>query len=169
MFPNENTIGQKEGAESAEEGVAVEGAAALEVGRIGEDQVEGSGGRSLQVGGHFALEDFALEVAMGEVVADALGGFGVVLDEKGGGGAAAEGLNAEGAGAGVEVEDAGAGDALSEAGEDDLADAVLGGAEGVAFGGLEVEAAGGTGNDAQRHEKVCKKHGKSTCFYESGE
>ncbi len=87
------------------------------------------------------------ETGLFQVFGDGFAGGGVGFDEVGGGGAAAEGLEAEGARAGEEVEDARAGDEIAEGGEERLAHPVGGGA-GEGSGDLERDAARAAGDDA---------------------
>lgn len=85
-------------------------------------------GIHLQDGGAFAdLQGF-------EIVADEFGGGGVILNEQHVFGAAAQGLDADRAGAGEKIEEAGARDSGGENVEEGFAEPVAGGAE---LGGVE--------------------------------
>ena len=108
--------------------------------RIDEGEIEWRVG-GLVAGGEFfegaesiEREDlgFGLDFKRGEIAADQGGGGGVIFDEYGLCGAAAEGFDADGTGAGEDVEEARAGDFGGEDIEESFAQAVAGGAEGVA-------------------------------------
>lgn len=80
-----------------------------EVGRVGEDEVEGGhGGEQANGGGQGSADDGGAteEVESADVVVDGFEGRAVALDEGCVGGAAGDGFEAEGTGAGEEVEDA---------------------------------------------------------------
>jgi len=83
----------------------------------------------------------------GEVGAQRGEGGGGVLGEPDVGGAAAEGLDADCAGAGVEIEETAIGDARGEDVEEGLAEAVAGGAGGGAPWGDELAGAMGSGDN----------------------
>jgi hypothetical protein len=160
MFEHEQPVGREQGAID-EGGEGAGGRAALDeiVGRVDEDQVEcvegdDLGGAALDGGGDEAAAGGDAEG--GDVLRDGVLRLAAALDEDRRGGAAREGLEPQRAGAGVEIEHAGVGDDFGEAGEDNLAYAVLRGAQGVALGRLEVKATGGTGDDAERHGGVSR-------------
>jgi len=128
------------------------------IGRIDESEIEGSVGRLVASGEFFERAEgverkdlgFGLDFERGEVAADQCGGGGMIFDEDSLGGAAAEGFDADGAGAGEYVEEAGAGYFGSEDIEESFAEAVAGGAQGVALEGFEDAAAIFTGDYAHR-------------------
>lgn len=72
----------------------------------------------------------------------------MIFDEDGFGGAAAEGFDADGAGAGEDVEEARACDGGAEDVEEGFAQAVTGGTKGRAFEALQDTAAIFAGDDA---------------------
>jgi hypothetical protein len=125
----------------------------LAEGGVGEYEVEAEvGGEELVEGGEDVLgaefEVLGGEAGGVEVLADEGGVARGDLDGDDGLGAAAEGLEAEGAGAGEQLEDAGVGDAWGEAVEEGLFDEVRGGADGESFWDLENPAAGDAADDA---------------------
>lgn len=103
------------------------------VGRVGENEIElVAGGGELDESGEDVLhadgENFRTVADALGVAADEVGVAVGFLNADGGLAAAAEGLEAEGAGAAEQLEDAGAEDAFAEAVEDGLLDAVGSGA-----------------------------------------
>ncbi len=103
---------------------------------------KGAVGIHLQDGGAFAdFQGF-------EIVADELGGGCVIFDEEDALRAAAEGFNADGAGAGEEVEEVGAWDSGGENVEEGFAEAVARGAEVGRIEGFELTRAVSAGDDA---------------------
>ena len=86
----------------------------------------------------------------GEIGTESFQGRDGVLAEEDMGGAAAEGFDADGAGAGVKVEEAAAGEAWGEDVEEGFAEAIAGGAGGVAGRAGEEAGAIGAGDDAHR-------------------
>lgn len=99
------------------------------------------------------MPDVSLQMAMGQVVPDALDRFLVLLDKGCRDRTPAQRLDAEGTRARVEIKYASVGHKLGEAGEDHLPDAVLRGAQGVALRRFEVKAAGSAGDDAEGHRE----------------
>ena len=139
-------LGDYEAALAEERGGAeeAEGAVVLNffgVGGIDEDEIEWC------VGGFVAGGEFfegaegvegedkgsGLDFEGCEIAPDESGGGSVVFDEDDFDGAAAYGFDADGAGAGEDVEEARAGDVGAEDVEEGFAEAVAGGAEGVAL------------------------------------
>ncbi len=127
------------------------------VGRVDEDEVgrgvlgrgapgEGVAGDELEIAG-LAAGAFGDD---GDVLAEAGGGLGVLLDEDAACGAAAPGFEAVAATAGEEIGEAGVEDAGAEGGEDCLAHAVGGGAHGVAFGHRQDRPARCSAADSHR-------------------
>jgi hypothetical protein len=141
------------GAEEAEDAVVLR---FFGVGRVDEDEIEWGVGRFVLVGdfleGAEGVEGEDLGSAGDcegfEVAANQDSGGGVVFDEDDFEGAAAEGFDANGAGAGEDIEKAGARDVGAEDVEEGFAKAVAGGAEGVALEGFEDAAAIFAGDDA---------------------
>jgi hypothetical protein len=126
------------------------------VGRVYESEIEWGVGRFVLVGdfleGAEGVEGEDLRAAGDcegcEVATNQDSGGGVVFDEDDFEGAAAEGFDADGAGAGEDVEEARAGDVGAEDVEEGFAKAVAGGAEGVALEGFEDAATVFAGDDA---------------------
>ena len=126
------------------------------VGRIEENDVERSAcgsmlrGKALQAPQRVELENAcaSADAQRIEILLNKGGSGGMVFDEHNFAGAAAEGLDADGAGAGEEVEEAAAGDAFGQDVEKGLAEAVAGGAKGKALEALELAAAKCSGDDA---------------------
>jgi hypothetical protein len=107
---------------------------------------EGAMGIHLQDGGAFAdLQGF-------EIIADEFRGGGVIFYEEDVFGAAAQGFNADGAGAGEKIEEAGARDSGGENVEKGFAEPVAGGAEVGGVEGFELARAVQAGDDA--HERL---------------
>jgi hypothetical protein len=102
-FGDEPAVGGEAGGEDVaveKHGDEVLVAGVFEVGWIREDEVV-AGGVALEEGGGFGADDAAVfEAGFFEIGGDDLVGVAVFIDEDAGGGAAAEGLEAERAGAG---------------------------------------------------------------------
>ena len=144
-------------AEKAEDAVVL---IFFRVGRIDEDEIEGGVG-GLVAGGDFFQAAEGVEgkdlraVSDGEgfeIAADEDGGGGVIFDEDYFGRAAAQGFDADRAGARENVEKARAGNVGAQDVEEGFAEAIAGRTEGVAFQGLEDAAAIFAGDDA--HESL---------------
>jgi len=141
------------GAEEAEDAVVLR---FFGVGRVYESEIEWGVGRFVLVGdfleGAEGVEGEDLRAAGDcegfEVATDQDSGGGVVFDEDDFEGAAAEGFDANGAGASEDVEEARAGDVGAEDVEESFAKAVTGRAEGVALEAFEDAAAIFAGDDA---------------------
>ena len=141
------------GAEEAEDAVVLR---FFGVGRVYESEIEWGVGRFVLVGdfleGAEGVEGEDLRAAGDcegcEVATNQDCGGGMVFDEDDFEGAAAEGFDANGAGAGEDIEEAGARDVGAEDVEEGFAKTVAGGAEGVALEGFEDAAAEFTGDDA---------------------
>ena len=126
------------------------------VGRVYESEIEWGVGRFVLVGdfleGAEGVEGEDLRAAGDcegcEVATNQDSGGGVVFDEDDFEGPAAEGFNADSAGAGEDIEEAGAGDVGAKDVKEGFAKTVAGGAEGVAFEGFEDAAAIFSGDDA---------------------
>jgi len=141
------------GAEEAEDAVVLR---FFGVGRVDEDEIEWWV-RGLVAGSEFfegakSVQRKNLRPAGDgegcEVATNQDCGGGMVFDEDDFEGAAAEGFDANGAGAGEDIEEAGARDVGAEDVEEGFAKTVAGGAEGVALEGFEDAAAEFTGDDA---------------------
>jgi len=104
---------------------------------------EGVGGEDGVTGGDFEGV---------EILADEFRGGRMILDEGYVGGAAAEGLDADGAGAGEDIKEAGANDTGAEDIEEGFAEAIAGGTEGEAFQAFQYAAAVFACNDAHEGE-----------------
>jgi len=136
-------------------GEEVERGAVLVAGLVGwveEDEVHGA---SVLDHGVEQLADAAvfdgvatLQLERGDVGADGERGFGLAFGKPDEVCAAAEGLDADGAGAGVEVGELGAFDTGREDVEERFAEAIAGGTGFEAFGGLEDSGAEFSGDDA---------------------
>jgi hypothetical protein len=141
------------GAEEAEDAVVLR---FFGVGRVEEDEIEWGVGRFVLVGdfleGAEGVEGEDLRAGSDcegcEVATDQASGGGVVFDEDDFEGAAAEGFDANGAGAGEDIEETRAGDVGAEDVEEGFAEAVAGGTERVALEGFEDAAAIFAGDDA---------------------
>jgi hypothetical protein len=141
------------GAKEAEDAVVLR---FFGVGRVDEDEIEWGVGRPVLVGDFLesaeGVEGEDLRAAGDregcEVATDQDSGGGVVFDEDGFEGAAAEGFDANGAGAGEDIEETGARDVGTKDVKEGFAKTVAGGAEGVAFEGFEDAAAIFAGDDA---------------------
>ena len=141
------------GAEEVEDAVVLR---FFGVGRVDEDEIEWGVGRFVLVGdfleGAEGVEGEDLGSAGDcegfEVTTDQDSGGGVVFDEDDFEGSAAEGFDANGAGAGEDIEEAGARDVGAEDVEESFAKAVAGGTEGVALEGFEDAATIFAGDDA---------------------
>ena len=126
------------------------------VGRVDENEIEWrvrglvAGGDLLEGAEGVEGEDLrsAGDCERFEIAADERGGGGVIFDEDGFDGAAAEGFDSNGAGAGEDVEETRAGDVGAEDVEESFAEAVASGTEGVASEGFEDAAAVFAGDDA---------------------
>ena len=116
-------------------------------GRVGKDEIERRGLGARDEGGDILQAHGAGEAGVGEVAADDVGGFAVLINKDARGGAAAEGLDADGAAAGEKIEGARAVDNISEAREDGAPDAVHHGTRDAARA-VEAQAARGSGDDA---------------------
>ena len=151
MFPNKEPIWEEKGDQPGQKRIVVERAAVLHIGRIGKDQIEAIRRWFLKIGLDVRLPDVSLQMAMDEVVPDALDRFLVLLDKCRRRRAPAERLDAEGAGARVEIKHAGTGNPFRQAGEDHLPDAVLRRTQRMALRRFQMQAAGGAGDDAEGH------------------
>ena len=136
--------------------------------RIGKNKVKLLGRWFFEIGQNFPLPDIALQVAMGEIIADALDRFLVLFDERRRGRAPAQRLNAERAGARVEVKHPRAGYDLRKTGKNHLPDPVLRRAQGVALRRFQVEAAGAAGDDAEWHGKFLDRINKINEILKTG-
>ncbi len=155
VFGDDEGVGGEDGAawltaQEAEGG----GILGVEVpGRIEEDEVERGGGVAQQLveecGGAFGIDvESGCDFESGQVGSDGGDGGGGFFGEGDVGGAAAEGLDSDGAGAGVKIGEAAAGNAGRDDVEEGLAEAVAGGAGEVAARGGERTGAVGAGDDA---------------------
>jgi len=159
VFGDDESIGREEGAAVAAE--QAEGENVLVVGgvrRVEEDEAGGAAGfeEAGKRGGDAAwLEGVAAANAeRGEVGANGAEGRLGLLDEDGFTGAAAEGLDADSAGAGIEIEKERAGDAGREDVEESLAEAVAGGADVEAAGRMEHAGAELSGDNAHGGHRI---------------
>jgi hypothetical protein len=125
------------------------------VGRIEEDEVV-EGGLAARNGEFFEAAD-SVEgknfcggegVEGFEIAADEGSGGSMIFDEDGFDGTTAEGFNADGAGTGEQVDETGVGNSRAEDVEQSFAEAVAGGAQGLALERFENAAAVGAGDDA---------------------
>ncbi len=158
MFDDDGGGGREDGggAGAAEEmqgiGVLIGGF----VGWIEEDEIERVDGRGFDQageeggGGALVHGHAGGDLEGGEVGAE--GGYGgrLPLDKVHVGGAAAVGLDADGAAAGIEISEAGPGNARAEDVKEGLAEAIGGGAGAGAFGGEEEPGSEGAGDDAHK-------------------
>ena len=137
------------------------------VGRIDENEIEWRSGRSVArgefleggegVGGEDGVAGGDFERV--EILADEFCGGRVIFDKGNMGGAAAEGFDADGAGAGEDVKETRAYDAGAEDVEERFAKAVAGGTEREPLQALQDTAAIFAGNDA--HEEGKNKRWKN--------
>jgi len=149
MFPDDPSLGGEETVEPSRHVPGGQLRGSLIVGGIEEDEVKrfGRGGGNPVF--HRGFENGKVVAECLQVVAQGFGGAVMVLDEEGGLGAAAEGLDAIGAGAGKEIEDAGVRHPVAQGGEDGRADPILGGTQARDDGHFEVAAAVDAAGDAQ--------------------
>ncbi len=136
------------------------------VGRVEKDEIEGVDGRSVEEageeggGGALVNGDAGVDFERGEVGAEGGEGGGGAFDQMDMGGAAAMGLDPDGAGAGVKVGKAGAGDGWAEDVEEGLAEAIGGGPGGFTFGGEKEPGAEGTGDHAHEVDGSGRRPGE---------
>ena len=149
MFPDDPSLGGEETVEPSRHVPGGQLRGSLIVGGIEEDEVKrfGRGGGNPVF--HRGFENGKVVAECLQVVAQGFGGAVMVLDEEGGLGAAAEGLDAIGAGAGKEIEEAGAGNPVGQGGKNGRTDPVLGGAETLDGGYFQLTAAEDAAGDAE--------------------